>query len=138
MLKSHYNNKYVNILPENKSIFESTDKVTFYDLKVIYDYKTNEVVAAYIPGVVNSELSVDVDIMFIRKAKDNFVTDGTCAPTTLSLGDGASITGEEKTLYGAIEFEKDYVRGEGAYRGLASNRPQRSTWLSSVQSLSHV
>ncbi len=131
MLKSHYNNKYVNILPENKSIFESTDKATFYDLKVIYDYKTNEVVAAYIPGVVNSELSVDVDIMFIRKAKDNFVTDGTCAPTTLSFGDGASITGEEKTLYGAIEFEKDYVRGEVSYSGLASNRPQRSTyWIS--------
>ena len=125
-LKSHYNNKYVVILPSEK-IFDASD-ANYYDLKLIYDYKTNEIVAAYIPGTVNSELEVDVDIMFIRYAKDNYET---APPTTLSFGPEGSITGEPKTLYGAIEFEKNYVRAESSYAGLSSKRPQRSTyWIS--------
>jgi hypothetical protein len=128
-LESHYNNKYVTILkPETVLVVNNDD---YYDLRVIYDYKTNEVVAAYLPGTVNDDLEVDVDIMFIRKAKDNFITDGTADPTTLTLNGGAKITGDPKTLYGAIEFEKDYVRGEGTYTELLTNRPIRSTyWIS--------
>lgn len=127
-LKSHYDDTYVDVYPSH-TIFESSElDATFYDLKVIYDYKTNEIVAAYIPGEVDSELAVDVDIMFIRYAKDNYTT---APPTTLSFGPGGSITGDPKTLYGAIEFEKDYVRAEGTYAGLSSKRPQRSMyWIS--------
>ncbi len=128
-LESHYNDKFVTILPTKKVL--DVDDANYYDLRIIYDYKTNEVVAAYIPNTVSSNMTVDVDIMFIRKAKDNFVTDGTADPTTLTLSGGAKITGAAKTLYGAIEFEKDYVRGEGSYAGLSSRRPQRSTyWIS--------
>lgn len=125
-LESHYNNEYVTILkPETVLVVNNDD---YYDLRVIYDYKTNEVVAAYLPGTVNEDLEVDVDIMFIRYAKDNHEE---APPTTLNLVGGHKITGQEKTLYGAIEFEKDYVRGEGSYSGLASNRPIRSTyWIS--------
>lgn len=125
-LESHYNNKFVTILePETVLVVNNAD---YYDLRVIYDYKTNEVVAAYLPGTVSEDLEVDVDIMFIRYAKDNH---DDAPPTTLNLVGGHKITGDEKTLYGAIEFEKDYVRGEGSYSGLASNRPIRSTyWIS--------
>ena len=127
-LQSHYNNKYVTVLP-NETILVVND-ANYYDLRVIYDYKTNEVVAAYIPSTtVSSPLEVDVDIMFIRKAKDN--KDPSALPTTLSLSGTGKITGAAKTLYGAIEFEKDYVRGEGSYTDLATHRPQRSTyWIS--------
>ena len=125
-LKSHYNNKYVTVFPSTK-IFETTDG-SYYDLRVIYDYKTNEVVAAYVPSTaLTQDLEVDVDIMFIRHARDNH---DDVAPTALNLN-GHIITGDPKTLYGAIQFEKDYVRGEGTYSGLASNRPIRSTyWIS--------
>ena len=126
-LQSHYNDKYVTVLP-NETILVVND-AQYYDLRVIYDYKTNEVVAAYIPSTtVSKEMEVDVDIMFIRKAKDNFED---APPTTLSLSGSGKITGAAKTLYGAIEFEKDYVRAEGEYIGLADKRPQRSTyWIS--------
>lgn len=125
-LESHYNNKYVTILePETVLVVDNAD---YYDLRIIYDYKTNEVVAAYIPSTVTEDLEVDVDIMFIRYAKDNH---DVAPPTTLTLTGGSKIYGEDITLYGAIEFEKDYVRGEGTYSGLASNRPIRSTyWIS--------
>ena len=129
-LETHYNGKFVTLLNSEK-ILDVNDG-EYFDIRIIYDYKTNQVVASYIPSTtVASELEVDVDIMFIRKAKDNHIKDGTAAPTTLSLSGSGKITGAEKTLYGAIEFEKDYVRGEGAYSGLASNRPIRSTyWIS--------
>lgn len=123
-LESHYNDKYVTILP-TKTVLKVGD-ATYYDLRIVYDYKTNEVVAAYIPSTVSSDLTIDVDIMFIRQAKDNHESAPT---TTLTLSSGAKITGDPKTLYGAIKFEKDYVRGEGSYSGIA--RSKRSTyWIS--------
>lgn len=126
-LESHYNNKYVTVLP-SKKIFD-VDGGGYYGLKVIYDYKTNEVVASYVPdGDISSPLTVDVDIMFIRKSKDNHED---ADPTTLSFSGSGKITGAPKTLYGALEFEKDYVRAEGSYAGLSSKRPERSTyWIS--------
>ena len=126
-LESHYNNRYVTVLP-SKKVLEGGDG--YYDLNIIYDYKTNEVVAAYIPSTVSTELSIDVDIMFIRQAKDN-KPDEDAPTTTLTLSGDGKITGDPKTLYGAIKFEKDYVRAEGSFAGLASNRPERSTyWIS--------
>ena len=125
-LESHYNDKYVTILP-TKTVLEVGD-AAYYDLRIVYDYKTNEVVAAYIPSTVSSDLTIDVDIMFIRQAKDNHEPAPT---TTLTLSGGAKITGDPKTLYGAIKFEKDYVRAEGSYSGLVTRRPERSTyWIS--------
>ena len=125
-LESHYNDKYVTILP-TKTVLEVGD-AAYYDLRIVYDYKTNEVVAAYIPSTVSSDLTIDVDIMFIRQAKDNHESAPT---TTLTLSGGAKITGDPKTLYGAIKFEKDYVRAEGSYSGLVTRRPERSTyWIS--------
>ena len=125
-LESHYNNKYVTILPSEKVL--DVNDANYYDLRIIYDYKTNEIVAAYIPSTVSTDLTVDVDIMFIRQARDNHETAPT---TTLTLTGGAKITGAAKTLYGAIQFEKDYVRAEGSYTALATHRPERSTyWIS--------
>ncbi len=126
-LESHYNNRYVTVLP-SKKVLDGGDG--YYDLNIIYDYKTNEVVAAYIPSTVSSELSIDVDIMFIRHAKDNDPL-ADAPTTTLTLSGEGKITGDPKTLYGAIKFEKDFVRAEGSYAGLATHRPQRSTyWIS--------
>ena len=125
-LESHYNNKFVTILPSEKVI--DVNDASYYDLRVVYDYKTNEIVAAYIPSTVSSVLSVDVDIMFIRQARDNHETAPT---TTLTLTGSGKITGGAKTLYGAIQFEKDYIRAEGSYTALATRRPERSTyWIS--------
>ncbi len=123
-LESHYNDKYVTIL-SSKKVLDVGDEL-YYDLRIVYDYKTNEVVAAYIPSTVSSVLEIDVDIMFIRQAKDNHESAPT---TTLTLTGSGKITGDPKTLYGAIKFEKDYVRGEGSYSGIA--RSKRSTyWIS--------
>lgn len=125
-LESHYNDKFVTILPPEKVL--DVNDALYYDLRIVYDYKTNEVVAAYVPGTVSSELSVDVDIMFIRQAKDNHEDAPT---TTLTLTGSGKITGNPKTLYGAIKFEKNYVRAEGDYIGLVTRRPERSTyWIS--------
>ena len=126
-LESHYNNRYVTVLSSKKVLDGGTG---YYDLNIIYDYKTNEVVAAYIPSTVDESLSIDVDIMFIRQAKDND-PEADAPTTTLTLTGDGKITGDPKTLYGAIKFEKDFVRAEGSYAGLASHRPQRSTyWIS--------
>ncbi len=125
-LESHYNNKFVTILPSEKVI--DVNDESYYNLRVVYDYKTNEIVAAYIPSTVSSILSVDVDMMFIRQARDNHETAPT---TTLTLTGSGKITGGAKTLYGAIQFEKAYIRAEGSYTALAARRPERSTyWIS--------
>ena len=127
-LESHYNDKYVTILPSETVLEVNNDD--YYGLRIVYDYKTNEIVAAYIPSTVDDVLDVDVDIMFIRKALDN-KPDAVAPTTTLTLTGSGKITGEPKTLYGAIEFEKDFVRAEGLYSGLSANRPERSTyWIS--------
>lgn len=71
---------------------------TWYDIRIIYDFKTNRLIAGLIPsGNYTDELAINADVMFIREHQ------GDIAQLTFT-GDGA-ITDIE-TAYGVLQFNK--------------------------------
>ena len=69
------------------------------DIRVIYDYKTNRLIAALVPaeGTYESDNAIEADVMFIREHQ------GDIAQLTFS-GDGK--ISEIKTAYGVMRFNK--------------------------------
>ncbi len=70
----------------------------WYDIRVIYDYKTNRLVSAWIPsGDISDEIEINADVMFIREHQ------GDIAQLTFS-DDG--IIKKIETAYGVLCFNK--------------------------------
>ena len=71
----------------------------WYDIRVIYDFKTNRLIASYIPVDENitTEKAIEADIMFIREHQGDIAQ--------LTFGENGKIT-EIKTAYGVMRFNK--------------------------------
>lgn len=70
----------------------------WYDIRVIYDYKTNRLVSAWIPsGNISSETYINADVMFIREHQ------GDIAQLTFT---GSGAIKEIETAYGVLCFNK--------------------------------
>ncbi len=70
----------------------------WYDIRVIYDYKTNRLVSAWIPsGNISSETEINADVMFIREHQ------GDIAQLTFT---GSGAIKEIETAYGVLCFNK--------------------------------
>jgi len=70
-----------------------------YKVRVVYDFKTNRLVCAWLPdGDVTTEFEVDADVMIIRKHQLD-------AQQITFSGEGSKLT-EVKTVYGAMKFNK--------------------------------
>jgi uncharacterized repeat protein (TIGR02543 family) len=76
---------------------------TWYDIRVIYDFKTNRLVASYIPsGDISSQIAINADVMFIREHQ------GDIAQLTFSK-DGEGKMGaisKIETAYGVLRLNK--------------------------------
>ena len=71
---------------------------TWYDIRVIYDFKTNRLLASWIPsGDISDEIEINADVMFIREHQ------GDIAQLTFS-DDG--IIKKIETAYGVLRFNK--------------------------------
>lgn len=71
----------------------------WYDIRILYDFKTNRLVASYVPseGEISGTIEINADIMFIREHQ------GDIAQLTFSnTGSIAAI----KTAYGALRLNK--------------------------------
>ena len=71
-----------------------------YLIRVIYDFKTNHLICAWMPeGVISGEQVIESDIMLIRK--------DTCDATQITFN-GANLK-SVKTAYGVVELTKAYL-----------------------------
>ena len=71
---------------------------TMYKMRVVYDFKTNRLLAAWLPnGDISSDTPINADVMIIRYHQDD-------AQQITFSGEG-KLT-DVKTVYGAMEFNK--------------------------------
>ncbi len=87
----------------------------WYNIRLIYDYKTNRLVSALLPsGNITTETPINADVMFIREHQ------GDIAQLTFS---GSGSLTEIKTAYGVIRFNKWTLNNKektGSHTPLAS------------------
>lgn len=72
------------------------DDATAYPIRVIYDFKINRIVAAWIPSALAEDLTINADVMIIR--------DHQGAAQNVELNAHTLTT--EKTVYGVMQFNK--------------------------------
>lgn len=78
------------------------------NIRLIYDYKTNRVIAAYLPsGTIDTNLEINADIMFVREDQGNV--------TEISFGENTSIS-EIKEVYTSLKFNKSTITDPGRSR----------------------
>lgn len=92
-----------------------TEDTKWYNIRLIYDYKTNRLVSALLPsGNITTETPINADVMFIREHQ------GDIAQLTFS---GSGSLTEIKTAYGVIRFNKWTLNNKektGSHTPLAS------------------
>ena len=92
----------------------------WYPIRVLYDFKTNRLVAAYLPttGTITSDIEINADVMFIREHH------GDIAQLTFS-GSGAAIS-DIKTAYGVLRLNKWTINNKSKSAGHAPLSPELS------------
>ena len=87
---------------ENKNIMSTKDgDANFYTLRVIYNFKTNNIVSSWLLQNVEQDMALSADIMMIRNGQDS--------PNQLKLINESKITGDPKTVYGVMQFDKSDI-----------------------------
>ena len=93
---------------------ESTTK---YTIRIVYDFKTNRLIKAFIPsGTITENLSIEADLMIIREHQED-------AQQINFTGSGA--LSDVKTVYGAMKFNKWTVNGKEKTGGHATTSDSR-------------
>ena len=95
--------------PNNLPVIVPGTTYGTYGLRVIYDFKTNRLFAAWAPAdrTISSDMNVDADIMFLRHEQDS-VAQITFANTTPA----PQITGLNKAIF-AVEIADDRSTSKG-------------------------
>ena len=73
----------------------------YYTLRVIYNFKTNNMVSSWLLQNVEQNMALSADIMMIRNGQDS--------PNQLKLINESKITGDPKTVYGVMQFDKSDI-----------------------------
>ena len=90
---------------------------TKYTIRIVYDFKTNRLIKAFIPsGTISDNLSIEADLMIIREHQED-------AQQINFTGSGA--LSKVKTVYGAMKFNKWTVNGKEKTGGHASTGASR-------------
>ena len=94
-----------------------TDK---YKMRIVYDFKTNRLLRAFIPdGEISAPMAINADMMIIREHQ------GDAQQVTFS---GEGKLSAVKTVYGAMKFNKYTVNGKektGGHAGTGASRYER-------------
>ena len=75
-----------------------------YLVRLLYDFKTNELISAYVPGASKDVDKISTNLMLIRQNYDE--------AKQLVFNNGDMSTRENRKAYGVIEFTKDYLIDE--------------------------
>lgn len=91
-----------------------TDK---YKMRIVYDFKTNRLIKAFIPdGTISTDLAINADLMIIREHQ------GEAQQISFS---GSGKLSAVKTVYGAMKFNKYTVNGKEKTGGHAATGESR-------------
>ena len=96
----------------------------WYDIRVIYDFKTNRMIAGLIPsGTIDEQLAIHADVMFIREHQ------GDIAQLTFAEKEGkmGAITDIE-TAFGVLQFNKWTINNKSKADGHAPLSPLLSKY----------
>ena len=97
-VKAVYKGKESTFIDDKNIMSIQDDK--YYKLRVIYNFKTNNMVSSWLLHDVQQDMALSADIMMIRNGQN--------APNQLTLN-GHSITGDPKTVYGVMQFDKSDI-----------------------------
>ncbi len=120
-LTAKYNNK-VQYFYGDEDVTEQLlggngESTTKYTIRIVYDFKTNRLIKAFIPsGTISDNLSIEADLMIIREHQED-------AQQINFTGSGA--LSNVKTVYGAMKFNKWTVNGKEKTGGHASTGDSR-------------
>ena len=123
-LTAKYNNKIQYFYGEEGARSEETTELLLggsgtdkYKVRVVYDFKTNRLMRAFIPdATITTDLAINADLMIIREHQEQ-------AQQISFSGEGA--LSEVKTVYGAMKFNKYTVNGKEKTGGHAATGASR-------------
>lgn len=75
-----------------------------YLIRLLYDFKTNELISAYVPGASKDVDKISTNLMIIRQNYEE--------AKQLVFNNGDMSTRENRKAYGVIEFTEDYLTDE--------------------------
>ncbi len=85
---------------------------TKYKMRLVYDYKNNHLIKAFIPdGVISSDLTIEADLMIIREHQGE--------AQQINFSESGKLS-EVQTVYGAMKFNKWTVNGKEKTSGHAA------------------
>ena len=92
---------------------------TKYTIRIVYDFKTNRLIKAFIPaGTIEDDLSIEADLMIIREHQED------AQQITFNGGKLSDV----KTVYGAMKFNKYTVNNKSKEVGHAYLSPSLSQY----------
>ena len=96
----------------------------WYDIRLIYDFKTNRLIAGLIPsGTIDEQMAIHADVMFIREHQDD-IAQLTFAEKDSKMG---AITDIE-TAFGVLRFNKWTINNKSKADGHAPLVPALSRY----------
>ena len=97
------------LIPDDNILIDGDEKgSTLYDIRLVYDFKTNYLMAAWVASTPAASITLDADMLIIRKLQE--------AASQVTLG--AKTISEVHTIYGAIQFDYDDMVGNlGSWAG---------------------
>ena len=91
-----------------------------YDIRLIYDFKTNRLIAGLIPsGDISDPMPINADVMFIREHHGDIAQ--------LTFSDDGAIT-EIKTAFGVLQFNKWTINNKSKESGHSPLSPLLSNF----------
>ncbi|MBP5658504.1 MAG: InlB B-repeat-containing protein, partial [Paludibacteraceae bacterium] len=126
-LTAKYNNNvqyFIGGASETVELLGGEESVTKYTMRIVYDFKTNRLVTAYMPSdaAITENLAIHADIMLIREHQN--------AGQQLTF-DGGSLS-DVKTVYGVMRFNRWTLNNKSTAAGHAPVGDPKSTYERSL------
>lgn len=102
-----------------QEILGGDDEENWHTIRVIYDFKTNKLISAWLADgkAVEGTRPIETDVLVIRNGQDN--------PKQIILGSASNKLTEVDTVYSALCLTKDYLNN-----GSLSDSERRFYWIS--------
>lgn len=86
-----------------------TEGATAYNMRLVYDFKTDYLIAGYLAGNTNfaEDDAIYSDVLIIREEQGD--------AQQITFGEGKALT-EVRTVYGVMQFNKSYINDESKPR----------------------
>lgn len=127
-LTAKYNNNvqyFIGGASETVELLGGTESDTKYTMRIVYDFKTNRLVTAYMPSdaAITEALAINADIMLVREHQN--------AGQQLTF-EGEGSLSEVKTVYGVMRFNRWTLNNKSTATGHAPVGDPKSTYERSL------